>query len=227
MLRRRLALIALTALAALLTAGCQDTIDQAVANLNARATAVAGGTLPAEISTAGAAIQATATALVPTQPPAGYFDISLDPAASLANAWGQVYALQSGASFEIIATEQQTGEFIIQQLQVSGWQETAHGGSATIDAGQIRVDLALVDADGDFGAGTVTFQPTLDSAARLRLNPQGASFGGLTVPDNFTAALGDSVFAALEGARNPSLARVTLSRLTLEDGRLSVAGTVK
>ncbi len=224
--RHTLALAA-AALAALLTGvSCRGNLDEIVAEFNARATQVASSTLVAE-GTVSAVLRGTPTPEGYVPPPPGTFDLTGDPAASLAHAWGQTYALAPGTQFEIIATQQQMGEYVIQQLQLAGWDQTARGGSIAIALGQVRLDLALVDADSNFGAGTVTFQPTLDPAGRLRLNPQGADFGGLRMPNNFTPALGDAVHTGLTGARDDSLSRVSLSRLVLENGILDVAGTVR
>jgi hypothetical protein len=224
--RHKLVLAAAALAALLLGAACQGNLDEIVADFNARATQVAGGTLAAE-ATLSAILVGTPVPEGFTPPPANTFDLTTNYAATLAQAWGQTYALPSGSQFEIRATQQQMGDYVIQQLQVTGWERTARGGSIAIALGQVRLDLALEDSDGNFGAGTVSFQPTLDATGRLRLNPQGGDFGGLRMPDNFTPALGDAVHTALSGARDASLSRVSLTRLMLENGVLDVAGTVR
>ena len=90
----------------------------------------------------------------------------------------------------------------------------------------MRVDLALVVGD-EFGPGTVTFQPTLDSLGRIRLNPQGGEFGQLDIPSNLVPAIGDAVHTALTGARNDQLSQVNLASFSLENSLLQVEGTVR
>jgi hypothetical protein len=213
----------------LMLVGCGGQLDRNIATLNAAATAAASGgaldvTLPAlpgsELLTP-----------LPTDPP-NTFDLTVDPTGDLVHAWGQVYGLGSGSQFTIRATEDQAGRYVIQNLQLGGWQNTVKGGSVAIGAGQVRVDLAIQieEQNGQpvqFGAGTVTFQPTLDSTGAVRLNVLGADFGTLTLPANFTSAIGDAVHGMLTGAPNGNLSRVRLTQIVLESNQLAVSGAVK
>lgn len=217
------AALALLVLVTLL-AGCNDTLDNNIATLNAAATQAAQGvnvTLP---SLPG--LEQTAGALFPTGVP-NVFDLLANPGETMAHAWWQIYGLPSGSEFSIIATEDQAGQFVIETLQLGGWQETVRGGSVAIGVGQIRLDVALILEDDEFGSGTVTFQPTLDGLGRLRLNPQGGEFGQLQIPNNLTTALGDAIHTLLTGARDDSLSKVTLTQLGLENGTVEIHGRVR
>jgi hypothetical protein len=202
----------------ILMAGCDGTLDANVATLNAAATQVASGNL--------------AQTLVPAMTPSptevpNLYDLTSDPTELLVHAWGLVYALPSGSPFTVIATERQVADYIIQTIQLEGFDQIVLAGNATLAAGQIRLDVGLKDTTGAFGQGTVTFQPTLDAAGRVRLNPQGSQFGSLQIPDDLLPAFGDAVHKALTGARNDSQSHVNLSVLSLENGVLQVSGTVR
>jgi hypothetical protein len=219
--KRRLPVIGLSlALALAVSVGCNgQSIDENVATVNALATQAAGGA-----SAAGGG-EAEGT-VAPTDPP-NLRDLTGDPSGLLVRAWGQTNGLPSGSEFTIVATEDQVGVFVIETLQLSGWEDSVQGGSVVIDVGQIRLDMALVDANGDFGSGAVSFQPTLDELGRVKLNPLGGDFGGLKLPDGLTGAFGDAVLNALIGAPNDNLSKVTLNSLSLEDGVMRVSGTVR
>lgn len=209
------------ALTLALLAGCGGgSIDENLATFNARATQIAEGAIVGEEGT-------PAPATPEPTPIPNLIDLTTDPNAQLARAWSQVLALRSGDEFTIIATQEQVGAFIIDTLQLYGMQSTVRGGSAAIGAAQIRIDLALVDQEGNFGAGTVSFQPTLDELGRLHLNPQPAQFGGLDLPAELLPLIGDAVYTALTGARNDAQSRVTLTRLTLENGIMELSGIVR
>lgn len=226
-------LVALLAVTLLVSACREGGVDQAVTELNRLATQAAGGTVEetpvGEVPPGEQLPPGEAPAEGQNPPPAGgpatgaTFDLTVT-GGSLANAWGQTYGLPSGSDFAIAANDQQVAEYIIQRLQQSGWQNNVFGGSAAVGSGQIRVDLALQTGEGDFGGGTFSFQPTIDEAGRLRLNPQGGDLGGLRMEGNFTAAVGDAVYAALAGEPNPDLAAVDLSALVLENGVMRVSG---
>jgi hypothetical protein len=225
MRRRKHLTLACAVLILLAGAACTKSLDEAIADLNARATQVASGgsagvNLGDVLPTPGPS---------PTPGPASEYNLALNPNASLADAWEQVYALNPGTEFTITATEQQVAAYIIHELQATGWADNVRGGSATIGVGQIRLDLALIDTQDGFGAGTATFQPTLDASARVQLNPQGTDLRGLVMPGDFTAALGDAVLSALTGPESSTFLRseVRLSRLSFENGRLSVSGTAR
>ncbi|MBN1121914.1 MAG: hypothetical protein JXJ17_12605 [Anaerolineae bacterium] len=221
---RRLLSILILVLILMITAGCSENFGNAVSNMNANATRIAGGITDPENPDASPAETATPE---PTAEPDGYYDLVSNPSTSLVQAWGRIYGLPSGTEFTIIADETQVAEFTIQTLQLEGWSETVRGGSASIALGQIRLDLALQAENGDFGSGSLTFQPTLDEAAQLHLNPRGAEFGGLRMPTDFIPALGDSVHASLTGAQTAALSKVTLSQLSLDNGVMTVKGTVR
>ncbi len=214
-------LLATLALAVALLAGCNGTLDSNIATLNAAATNAAttgiNVTLPPLLIT---------NTPGPTAPP-NLYDLVANPADSVAHAWGQVYGLPRGSEFTILANEAQAGEFVIATLQLSGWQDMVKNGSVAIGVGQIRLETALLITNEEFGAGTVSFQPTLDGMGRIRLNPLGASFGSLDVPGNLISAMGDAVHTLLSGAANDSLSRVTLSQIALENGVMRVSGTVR
>jgi hypothetical protein len=214
--KRHLPVIGLSlALALVVSVGCNGgSIDDNVATVNALGTQAAGGA-PAAGGT-----------ITPTGLP-NLRDLTGDPSAPLVRAWGQTNGLPSGSEFTIVATDNQVGVFVIETIQLNGWEESVQGGSVVIDAGQLRLDMALIDVNGDFGAGAVSFQPTLDELSRVKLNPLGGDFGGLKLPDGLTAAFGDAVLNALIGAPNDSLSKVTLDSLSLEDGVMRVSGTVR
>ncbi|MBN1311534.1 MAG: hypothetical protein JXB30_08955 [Anaerolineae bacterium] len=189
-----------------------------MATLNARATEIAGG----------GGIVGTPLAMLtpePTHPPNLYDLVTAGD--TLVHAWGQIYGLPSGSEFTIWATQQQVSDFIIQTLQVGGWEDTVKGGSVSIGAGQLRLDVAIIDAASNSGSGTFTCQPTLDGMGRLKLNPMGAQFGSLQIPNGLTGALGDAAQTALAGAKNETLSKVSLKVISLENETMEVSGTVK
>lgn len=219
-----LALMALLTISGLALAGCTSVLADNVATLNAAATAAAQGVdLPEEIP--GANLLTPNSTNTPN-----LVDLTIDPNALLATAWGNIYALPGGEQFTLIATEDQAGQYVVDYLRLNGWQETVAGGSAALGSGQVRTDLALLVQNGDeqeFGSGTVTFQPTLDASGRLRLNPLGADFGALDIPGNLTSTIGDAVHAMLTGARDPSVSEVQLSQIVIENGIMQVTGVVR
>jgi hypothetical protein len=221
---RRLLSISILVLIVMMTAGCSENFGKAISDMNANATRVAGGVTDPGSPDANPADTPTPE---PTAEPDGYYDLVSNPGTALVQAWGRIYGLPSGSEFTIIADETQVAEFTIQTLQLEGWDQTVRGGSTTIALGQIRLDLALEAEDGNFGSGSLTFQPTLDEAARLHLNPRGAEFGGLRMPNDFIPALGDAVHASLTGAQTDALTKVTLSQLSLDSGVMTVKGTVR
>jgi hypothetical protein len=222
---RRLILAGLLVGVMLAAAGCNPVVGERISQLDRLATRVAGGDPDAP----GAPTVDTAATAEPTltPQPSGEHDLTIDPNAQIVTAWEQVYGLAPGTAFHIRADQYQVAAHIVQSLQLTGWSETVRGGSVAIDLGQIRLDLALQDVDGSFGAGTITFQPTLDASGAVRLNPRGADFGGLRMPNNFTVALGDSVIATVTGAQTPDLSRVTLTQIALDAGVMDLRGTVR
>ncbi len=225
--RKLIALLLGLTLTLMLTAGCNSRLAERVRQLNEAATRAASGDLGfIGITPATPATPAPPTPQ-PTPTPPNLQDLTGDPNATLAHAWGVVYALPSGSEFTIIATERQVGDHIVRLLQLKGWDQVVRGGSAKVALGQLRLDLAMEDSEGKFGAGTITFQPTLDAGGILHLNPRGADFGGLHIPDNFTPALGDAVHSVLTGAETEALTRVRLSLIGLDEGILRVSGTVR
>lgn len=210
--------IAALILILILSAGCNGRLDAYIASLNNSATQVAGS----------GDIVGTPLAMLtpePTAPP-NLYDLTVSNE-TLVHAWGQIYGLSSGAEFSVYATQQQLAEFVIQTLQINGWQDTVKGGNVTIGTGQLRLDVALVATNEEFGSGTVTFQPTLDELGRFKPNPQGSQFGTLQIPNGLTAALGDAVETALMGAKNDALSKVTLKSLSLENQMMKVSGKVR
>jgi hypothetical protein len=201
-------------------AGCNPQINSSVATFNANATNVA--------SSGGNLAQTLAVTPLPTSTPVvATFNITTDPNELLIHAWGQAYGLPAGSQFTIVATQAQVGTYIVQNLQLSGFQDAIKGGSATIGSGQIRLDLSIVDTAGATGTGTITFQPTLDAGAKLKLNLIGSSFGTLKLQNGLLGAIGDSTTKALIGAPNDATSKEVLSALTLENGTLTVIGTIK
>lgn len=224
MTRRTILLISTLAILIMgLIVGCGDntTLNDNVATLNAAATKAAGG----NVGNGGSGGEESTPE--PTALPPNYFDLAAEPNSSLANAWGTINGLPSGQEFTVIANEQQVGAYIIERLQLSGWEDTVRGGSVTLGSGQIRLDVALVDEQENFGSGTITFQPTLDELGRVRLNPLGADFGTFDLPNGLLAAFGDEVNFALGGAPDESLIRVSLTRITLEDGMMEIEGKTR
>lgn len=200
--------------------GDNTTLSDNVATLNAAATKAAGG----DVGNGGSGGEEATPE--PTSLPPNYFDLTANPNGTLANAWGTINGLPSGQEFTVIANEQQVGTYIIERLQFN-WEETVRGGSVTLGSGQIRLDVALVDEENNFGSGTITFQPTLDELGRVRLNPSGADFGTFDLPNGLLAAFGDEVNFALGGAPDESLVRVSLTRITLENGTMEVEGKTR
>ena len=212
--------IALLAAVLLLAAGCNTNINSDVATFNAQATNVA--------STGGHLAATLAVTAVPTATPVvANYDLTTDPTQLLIHAWGQTYGLPSGSKFTIIATQQQVAAFIVQSIELAGFQDSVKDGTAAIGSGQLRLDLSIVDTTGATGTGTITFQPTLDSNAALKLNLIGSSFGTLKLPNGLLGAMGDSTEKALIGAASDSASKVTLSALTLENGQMTVTGLLK
>jgi hypothetical protein len=200
--------------------GCNPQINAGIATFNAQATNVAstGGQIA---STLAVTPVPTATTVVST------YDISADPSQLLIHVWGQVYTLPPGSVFTIVATQEQVATYIIQNLQLAGFQDSVKDGSVTLGSGQLRLDLSLVDTTGATGTGTITFQPTLDSSGRIKLNLIGSSFGSLKLPDHLLSYMGDSVEKVLMGAASDSLSKVTLNTLSFESASLKVGGTLK
>ena len=214
------ALTILTLLAATLLAGCNPEINSSMATFNAEATKVAntGGQIAATLAVTTAP---TATPVVAN------YDLTTDPSQLLIHAWGQAYGLSSGSQFTITATQDQVATYILDNLKLAGFQNSVSGVSSAIGSGQLRLDLAIIDTGGTPGPSTVTFQPTLDTGGKLKLNLIGTSFGQLKLPDGLLGGLGDSVEKALMGASSDAQSKVTLSGLTLENGTLKITGTVK
>lgn len=217
-------LVSILTLTGILLAACGSiqiggTLDENVATVNAIATRGAGGDVSGALPEQAAA---TETPTPTATPDPNFRDLTLDPNALLVQAWGQVAAQPSNTSFTIIATDTQVGGYIIADLQLS-FAETVRGGSVTLAPGQLRIDLALEAGDGNFGSGTASFQPTIDETGTLRLNPQGANFSGITVPNGFTQGIGASVTKALTGGNNS----VALNELSLDNNRLVVAGLIR
>lgn len=213
-------------MAVLALSACTPTFNQRLEDLSAAATQVGEGieglnvTLP--VIEGVVPPEATSTAQ------GSLFDIRSNPNEGLATAWGQVNGLASGQVFTILATQAQAGDYVIQTLRLNGWQDTVQGGSVSVGAGQVRVDLAILVTSGgntEAGAGTATFQPTLDSAGRLRPNPQGATFGSLNVPNNLIGSIQDAVFSLLAGGPNDGLVRVNLTVVELLNGEIRISGT--
>lgn len=199
---------------------CNPQINSSVATFNAEATKVAraGGSL------------AQTLAVTPTPSPTPVvvtYDLTADPTGLLIHAWGQAYGLPSGSAFTIVATQGQVSERVLQNLQLAGYQNTVKGGTAAIGSGQIRLDLSIVDTRGATGNATLTFQPGLETGGHLVLHPIGSTFGTLQLPDGLLGRIGDGVELALMGATSDSQSKVTLSSLSLENGVMKVAGTVK
>lgn len=229
---------------ALAAVGC-GSLSGPVARLNQWGTQAAGG-VPGVIGSPSGGAEAVLTPTGPTpagptpSPAAGVtltaqpsngdarvYDITASPADSLAQVWASVYTLPAGTAFTVSATERQVGEYVVSYLQARNVGDAVRGGSATVAGGQVRIDLALQDDAGDFGAGTVTFQPTLAAGGAVRLNPLGADFGSVRLPDTFTEAIGDAVYAALTGVQQSDANRVTPSRFDLQDGILHVEGALR
>ncbi len=222
--RKPTALLPALMLTLVLATGCNNRLAENIRRLNEAATRTASGDLGFVSGTPSTPLPPTPQ---PTPTPPNLQDLTTDPNATLAHAWGVTYTLPAGSEFTIIATEQQVGDYIVRMLQLKGWDQVVRGGSAKIALGQIRLDLAMEDSEGKFGAGTITFQPTLDAGGVIHLNPRGADFGGLQIPDNFTPALGDAVHSALSGAESAALSRVRLSLIALDNGTMRVSGTMR
>lgn len=200
--------------------GCNPEINSSIATFNAQATNVA--------SSGGRLAETLAVTPVPTSTPTvATYDLTSDPSQLLIHAWGQAYGLPTGSQFTILATQDQVGVYIVQAIQLSGFQDSVKGGTAAIGSGQVRLDLSIVDTAGATGTGTITFQPTLDGAAKLHLNLIGSSFGTLKLPTGLLGVIGDSTSKALIGAPNDATSKVTLNTLSLENGALKSAGTVR
>lgn len=228
MMKRRLtALILLIVLAGL--SGCQGSIDDVVGGINQRATQIAGGTIsseatPGESETSPPTEEPTPTPVVPS----GFHDLTGDTSALLVQAWGQTAGLPTGSEFTIIADQYQVGTYLIQVLQSDRRSQSAvRGGSVALDLGQIRLDLALEDPQGKFGAGSISFQPTITANGKILLNPLGADFGSLRMGADFTTSLGDAVLTVLTGARSNELSSVNVTVIDLSGGIMKVAGTVR
>jgi len=233
MAQRRTLIWLIAALSALsMLTACGGSLADLVGQLNTAGTQAAGGgggPTPAPVTPEPGVATATLTPLpLPSETPGQTsFDLSIDPNVLLVQAWGQVYALPSGTAFTVRATERQVGDFIIQSLQLAGFDEYVRGGSAVIGSGQIRLDMALVDDSSAFGSGTITFQPTLEAAGRVRINPLGGNFGTLALPGDLYSSFGDEAHAALTGAPTPALSRVALTLIALDSGIMTVSGTVR
>lgn len=221
---KRIALTLILICSVLLLAACDGRADNTISEMNRLATQAAGGD-PGTTDGAAEPEPAEPTPTPePTEPP-NRFDLTANPNSLLASPWGTIYGpgVASGEPFTIIATEDQVGRYIVQTLQQDGFIDEVRGGSAQIGEGQMRIDLALVDEDGDFGSGTVTFQPTLQGS-ELRLNPSPANFGALDMPGDFFPAIGDAVTKALVGAATANLQQVNVTSLTFENGVLTIEG---
>lgn len=222
---RILVLVSILVLTSLLLAACGSiqiggSVDENVATINAIATRGAGGDVSGALE--GQQQQLTPTVEPTATPDPNFRDLTLNPNALLVQAWGQVAGQGAGSTFTIIATDTQVGTYIISDLQLR-FADSVQGGSVTLAPGQLRLDIALNASEGQFGSGTVSFQPTLNTDGTLRLNPQGANFNGITVPNGFTTAIGDSVNKALTGDN----ANVSLTELSLDNNRLVVAGSIR
>lgn len=219
-MKKALIQVVLLAAVTVFGAGCNPQINSSVATFNAQATNVA--------STGGKIAETLAVTPIPTSTPVvANYDLTTDPSQLLIHAWGQAYGLPSGSTFTIAATQDQVAAYIVQTIDLSGFQDSVKGGSAAIGGGQLRLDLSIVDTAGATGTGTITFQPTLDASAKLRLNLIGSSFGALKLPNGLLGNIGDSTEKALMGAPSEALSKAALTSLSLESGVLKVAGTIK
>ena len=227
MLRRTLLTGITLASLALGMSACNPQLDSSVATFNANATQLAGGGQSAG-TLVGPAVGTFEAGLTPSPTlPANVYDLTLDQTQLLVSAWGKIYGLPAGAEFQIKASGQQVTRFVVDNLQIQGLADTVKGGNVTLGQGQFRMDLAIVDTTGVYGGVTVTFQPTLDAAAVLKLNPLGSEFGSLNLPPALIPSLGDAVHTTLTGAKNDSLSKVTLRSLFLENDTLTLTGVVK
>ncbi|MBN1428457.1 MAG: hypothetical protein JXB07_08730 [Anaerolineae bacterium] len=201
------------------TGGCNSRLDANMATFNASATQIAGS---------GGIIGTPLAMLTPEPtPPPNLYNL-IETGDTLVHAWGQVYGLASGSEFTIYATQQQVADFVIATLQLGGWSDTVKGGSTTIGSGQLRLDVAIVDTADNYGAGTLTCQPTIDGTLGVfKLNPLGAQFGSLQIPNGLTAAMGDATQTALTGAKSELLSKVTIKMISLESETMKVSGTVR
>lgn len=202
--------------------GCSAQFDSGMATFNANATKIASG--GREIGTLIATAQPTAGPTLTPTPAVHRYDLIADSSELLIHAWGQVYALPAGSQFEIIAEQRDVADFVVASLQLQGFKDTVRGGTVTLAVGQMRVDLDLVGADGATGTATITYQPTLDAAARLQLNMLGSDYGALRLPAGLPLAIDQAVMTSLSGAANESLSKITFSSLSLESGAMTVSG---
>jgi hypothetical protein len=227
MLRRTLLTgITLTGLALLMSA-CNPQLDSSVATFNANATQLAGGGQSAG-TLVGPAVGTLEAGLTPSPTlPANVYDLTADQTQLLVSAWGKIYGLPVGAEFQIKAGGQQVTRFVVDNLQIQGLADTVKGGNVTLGQGQFRMDLAILDTAGVNGGVTVTFQPSLDETAALKLNPLGSEFGTLSLPPALIPSLGDSVHTTLTGAKNDSLSKVQLHSILLENDTMVLTGVVK
>ena len=230
MLRRTLLTGITLAGLALGMSACNPQLDSSVATFNANATQLAGGGQSAGtlVGPSVGTFQAGLTPLPPTPtPPANVYDLTLDQTQLLVSAWGKIYGLPAGAEFQIKASGQQVTRFVVDNLQIQGLADTVKGGNVTLGQGQFRLDLAINDLNNTSGKVTVTFQPTLDETATLKLNPLGSEIGALSLPPTLLPSLGDAVHTTLTGAKNDSLSKVQLRSLSLENDTMILTGVVK
>lgn len=211
---------------AFVVSGC-GSLGENVDTVNSLATQAAGGSNSDPETGSGDSGEAQTEDATPEPTPApNMYDLTINLESLMVTAWGEVYGLPAGSEFTIVATQAQVGNYVVAILQQSGYNEIIKGGSSSIGVGQIRIDLAVIDENGQAGAVSVTFQPTLEGTD-LNLNPRGGDFSGLTLPGSLTAAVGDAVYNALSGARNASLSRVDFIRLSLDNAEILVNGTLR
>lgn len=212
---------------AVTTVGCNPQLNSSVATFDANATKLASGGQVAGTLAGTLIVTPIPGATVTPTPPANVYNLMADQTQLLVSAWGKIYGLPTGSEFQVTASGQQVTRFVVDNLQIQGLADTVKGGNVTLGQGQFRMDLAIVDTTGAYGGVTVTFQPTLDEQAALKLNPLGSEFGVLSLPPALIPSLGDAVHTTLTGAKNDALSKVTLHSLSLENDVLNLTGVVK
>ncbi len=150
-------------------------------------------------------------------------------AESLAGAWEQAYDLPAGVPFRITVSEDEVEAMISQRMAESGYGGAISEIKVRLDDGQIRVrfTLTITQPRTISVEGEVVFTAEIDGDGNLALTVTSAEFGRISLPPEMLDALSAALAAAITGAASSAEAEVTLTELIIDDGLMTVSGTVR
>lgn len=155
-------------------------------------------------------------------------------AASLKEAWSQVYQLPTGVPFTVTTTEAGIASAIDEKMAASGSGDKIGNLKVILSGGQIGVAFTVKVGQqagpnpADVSAnGTVIFAASVDSTGQLALAIVSADFGKVSIPPEMIAPLSEAISQAITGAAAGSQVDVTLTSLAIDGGTMTIKGVVK